>query len=58
MRVLDRDIAGSEKETRRALQLNPNSSEALLFLALLRSGEGVQAEGIALVQQALKVDPL
>jgi len=58
MRVLDRDIAGSEKETRRALQLNPNSSEALLFLGLLRSGEGVQAEGIALVQQALKVDPL
>lgn len=58
MRVLDRDVAGAERETRRALQLNPNSSDALLFLALLRSTEGDPAEGIALIQQALKIDPL
>ena len=58
MRVLDRDLIGAEREMRRALQLNPNSSEALLFLALLRSTNGDPVEGTALIQQALKVDPL
>ena len=58
MRVLDRDIAASETELRHALQLNPNSSQALLFLALSRSTAGYPADGIAHMQQALKVDPL
>src|SRR6185369_2277324 len=58
MRVLDRDIAGSNAELRHALQLNPNSSQALMFLALNRATAGYPAEGIAHMQQALRIDPL
>jgi tetratricopeptide (TPR) repeat protein len=58
IRVLDRDIAASNAELRHALQLNPNSSQALLFLALNRATAGYPAEGIAHMQQALKIDPL
>jgi tetratricopeptide (TPR) repeat protein len=58
MRVLDRDIAASNAELRHALQLNPNSSQALMFLALNRATAGYPAEGIAYMQQAMKIDPL
>lgn len=58
LRVLDRDVAGSEAQFRRALELAPSSATAHMFLALLLTAQGYQAEGIEHIHQALKLDSL
>jgi adenylate cyclase len=57
-RVLNWDLAGCETELKRALQLDPNSGTAHLFLALSSASQG-NAEGAqAHIQEAVKLDPL
>jgi DNA-binding winged helix-turn-helix (wHTH) protein/tetratricopeptide (TPR) repeat protein len=54
----DWDWAGAEREAKRALALNPNSSEAHRAYALLLSTLGRQQEAIAEAARARELDPL
>ncbi|MGE5213496.1 MAG: TPR end-of-group domain-containing protein [Nitrospirota bacterium] len=57
-RILDRDLAGEEKELKRALEIDPNSGPAHLFMALLKTAQGELKEGVTEIQQAERLDPL
>jgi eukaryotic-like serine/threonine-protein kinase len=57
-RVLDWDLVGQDAELRRALELDPNSAPAHFFLALLPLFRGDLKEGLQLVQEAEKLDPV
>ena len=57
-RVLDWDLAGEDAELQRALQLDPNSAPAHFFLALLPLFRGELKEGLQLVLEAEKLDPV
>ena len=57
-RVLDWDIAGEDAELERALELDPNSAPAHFFSALLPLFRGQPKEGLQLVLEAEKLDPV
>ncbi len=57
-RVLDWDLAGAEAELKRALELDPNSAPAHFFSALLPLFRGELKEGLRLVLEAEKLDPV
>ena len=57
-RILDWDLTGEDAELNRALQLDPNSALVHLFLALLPLFRGELKEGLGLVLEAEKLDPL
>jgi eukaryotic-like serine/threonine-protein kinase len=57
-RVLDWDLAGADEELKRALQLDPNSAPAHFFSALLPLFRGELKEGLRLVLEAEKLDPV
>jgi TolB-like protein/tetratricopeptide (TPR) repeat protein/tRNA A-37 threonylcarbamoyl transferase component Bud32 len=57
-RVLDWDLAGQDAELQRALQLDPNSAPAHFFSALLPLFRGELKEGLQLVLDAEKLDPV
>jgi eukaryotic-like serine/threonine-protein kinase len=57
-RVLDWDVAGEEVELERALELDPNSAPAHFFSALLPLFRGQPKEGLQLVLEAEKFDPV
>ena len=57
-RVLDWDVAGEEAELERALELDPNSAPAHFFSALLPLFRGQPKEGLQLVLEAEKLDPV
>src|SRR6059058_4846024 len=57
-RVLDWDLAGAEAELNRALELDSNSAPAHFFSALLPLFRGELKEGLGLVLEAEKLDPL
>jgi eukaryotic-like serine/threonine-protein kinase len=57
-RVLDWDLAGQDAELQRALQLDPNSAPAHFFLALLPLFHGELKEGLRLVLEAKKLNPI
>jgi tetratricopeptide (TPR) repeat protein len=57
-RILDRDLTGEEAELKRALEIDPNSAPAHLFMALLKSSQGYLEEGITQIRQAESLDPL
>ena len=57
-RVLDWDLAGAEAELNRALELDPNSAPAHLFSGLLPLFRGELKEGLRLVLEAEKLDPV
>src|SRR5438067_1789683 len=57
-RVLDWDLAGQDAELQRALQLDPNSAPAHFFSALLPLFRGELKEGLRLVLDAEKLDPV
>jgi TolB-like protein len=57
-RILDWDLPGEDVELRRALQLDPNSAPVHFFLALLPLFRGDLKEGLRLVLEAEKLDPL
>jgi eukaryotic-like serine/threonine-protein kinase len=57
-RILDWDLTGEDAELSRALQLDPNSALVHFFLALLPLFRGELKEGLGLVLEAEKLDPL
>ncbi len=57
-RVLDWDLPGVEAELNRALQLDPNSATAHLFLALAEGTQGKFHEIETHMRAAIKGDPL
>ena len=57
-RVLDWDLDGQNAELKRALQLDPNSAPAHFFSALLPLFRGELKEGLRLVLEAKKLDPV
>jgi TolB-like protein/Tfp pilus assembly protein PilF len=57
-RILNRDLAGEEKELRRALEIDPNSATAHLFMALLKTEQSELGEGVNGIQEAERLDPL
>ncbi len=57
-RILDWDLTGEAAELNRALQLDPNSALVHLFLSLLPLFRGELKEGLGLVLEAEKLDPL
>src|SRR5881296_43024 len=57
-RVLDWDLDGQNAELKRALQLDPNSAPAHFFSALLPLFRGELKEGLRLVLEAEKLDPI
>ncbi|MEO5718143.1 MAG: tetratricopeptide repeat protein [Chthoniobacterales bacterium] len=58
LRIIDLNYAAAEGECRRALELAPKSSGALLNLALLKGFTGHFEEAISLTQQEIALDPL
>jgi TolB-like protein/cytochrome c-type biogenesis protein CcmH/NrfG len=57
-RVLDWDLAGADEELKHALQLNPNSAPAHLFAGLHPLFRGELKEGLGLVLESEKLDPV
>src|SRR5436190_2100447 len=57
-RVLDWDIVGENAELQRALELDPNSAPAHFFSALLPLFRGQPKEGLQLILEAEKLDPV
>jgi adenylate cyclase len=57
-RILDRDLAGEEKELKRALEIDPNSGIAHLFMALLKAAQGELEVAVREIQEAERLDPL
>lgn len=57
-RVLDWDLAGAEEELKRALELDPNSAPAHLFSGLHPLFRGNLKDGLQLILEAEKLDPV
>jgi tetratricopeptide (TPR) repeat protein len=57
-RVFEWDLKGDEIELQHALKLDPNSVDAHLSLALLRSALGDSEKGLAEMRRAVGLDPL
>jgi eukaryotic-like serine/threonine-protein kinase len=57
-RVLDWDLAGADAELKRALQLDPNSATAYLFSGLHPLFRGELKDGLQLILEAEKLDPV
>src|SRR5438552_5343319 len=57
-RVLDWDLAGADAELKRALELDPNSAPAHFFSALLPLFRGELKEGLQLILEAEKLNPV
>src|SRR5215472_14639864 len=57
-RVLDWDLADADAELKRALQLDPNSAPAHLFSGLHPLFRGELKDGLRLILEAQKLDPL
>jgi eukaryotic-like serine/threonine-protein kinase len=57
-RVLDWDLAGADAELTRALQLDPNSAPAHLFSGLHPLFRGELKDGLRLIIEAQKLDPV
>jgi adenylate cyclase len=57
-RVLMWDLNGEEAELKRALEIDPNSAVAHLFLALLVGARGDSERALTEIRTAVKLDPL
>ena len=57
-RVLDWDLAGADAELKRALELDPNSAPAHLFSGLHPLFRGELKDGLHLILDAEKLDPV
>src|SRR5881275_2677098 len=57
-RILDWDLTGEDAELKRALELDPNSAPAHFFSALIPLFRGELKEGLRLVLEAEKLDPI
>ena len=52
------DLAGSEKEARRAVEINPSLSDPYRWLAQIEAGNGRIDEAVQLLETGARVDPL
>jgi adenylate cyclase len=57
-RILDRNFPGEETELKRALEIDPNSADAHLFMSFLKSAEGELDEAVQEIEEAERLDPL
>src|SRR5437660_1164574 len=57
-RILDRNPSGEEEELKRALEIDPNSVDAHLFMSFLKSAEGELDEALQEIEEAERLDPL
>ena len=57
-RVLDWDLTGADEELKRALELDPNSAPAHLFSGLHPLFRGEVKDGLQLILEAEKLDPV
>ena len=57
-RVMNYDLNGEEAELNRALEIDPNSAVAHLFMALLQGAFGNRSRGLAEIAKAVELDPL
>src|SRR6202048_1236109 len=57
-RVIDYDLKSEEAELNRALQIDPNSAVAHLFMGLLQTSMYGRGAGLAHMQTAVRLDPL
>ena len=55
--LLDWDLAASEREFRRAMELSPSNPDAHMFYAIFLGSVGRPSEGIPEAQYALRLDP-
>lgn len=58
VQVHDFDRAASEREYRRALELNPNHEVTLMRYGACLIGLGQPAEGLAMIERSVELDPL
>jgi len=57
-RALDWDLAGADEELKRALELDPNSAPAYLFSGMHPLFRGELKDGLRLILEAEKLDPI
>ena len=57
-RILDRNPSGEEEELKRALEIDPNSVDAHLFMSFLKSAQGELEEAVQEIEEAERLDPL
>src|SRR5438445_3928781 len=57
-RILDRNPSGEEEELKRALEIDPNSVDANMFMSFLRSAQGELEEAVQQIEEAERLDPL
>src|SRR5438874_6215342 len=57
-RILDRNPSGEEEELKRALEIDPNSVDAHMFMSFLKSAQGQLEEAVQEIEEAERLDPL
>ncbi|HEV3099620.1 MAG TPA: adenylate/guanylate cyclase domain-containing protein [Candidatus Udaeobacter sp.] len=57
-RILDRNLSGEEEELKRAMEIDPNSTDAHLFMSFLKSAQGELEEAVQEIEEAERLDPL
>ena len=57
-RILDRNPSGEEEELKRALEIDPNSVDAHMFMSFLKSAQGELDEAVQEIEEAERLDPL
>ena len=57
-RILAYDLKGEEVELKRALEIDPNSAVAHLFMGLWHTSVGNREQGLEQIQAAVRLDPL
>jgi tetratricopeptide (TPR) repeat protein len=55
---LDRNFSGEEEELKRALEIDPNSADAHMFMSFLKCAQGELEEAVQEVEEAERLDPL
>jgi len=57
-RILDRNFSGEEAELNRALEIDPNSAPAHLYMSFLKCAQGELEKAVKEVEEAERLDPL
>jgi adenylate cyclase len=57
-RILDRNPSGEEEELKRALEIDPNSVDAHMFMSFLKCAQGDLDEAVQEIEEAERLDPL
>jgi adenylate cyclase len=57
-RILDRNFSGEEAELNRALEIDPNSAPAHLYMSFLKCAKGELEDAVKEIEEAERLDPL